>query len=333
MATPIYYSPASGGPLSLLRNDKGVLKPVENSGLAQKSGFWNSLTPGDFDNDGDIDYIAGNMGQNNLLRATPDRPARIYAGDFDNNGFYDAFPSVYFKNAKGQYEEYPYFGWDDMVKQMIGIKKRYLEYAPFGQATMSQILTEDERKQALTLSANYLSTSYIENKGNGTFDVKPLPTMAQTAPVFGMVAQDVDGDGNLDLLLVGNEYGSDMVGGRMDAFDGLVLKGDGKGAFTPLSINKTGFYVPGNAKALVSLPNAQGHLQLATTENRGPLRMFAVRQPQTFTPVNAQTTVVNIRLKNGRTRRIEVPFGTSFYSQSARGVWLLPGEQVLNKIN
>lgn len=318
-------------PLTMLHNEKGQLKPLANSGLADKAGFWNSLTAGDFDNDGDIDYLAGNVGQNNLFRASTDRPIRMYAGDFDNNGFYDAFPSVYFKNAKGQYEEYPYFGWDDMVKQMIGIKKRYIKYAPFGEATMSQILTDEERSQALKLSANYLPSSYIENKGNGQFAVHALPVLAQTAPVFGMLAQDVDSDGNLDAVLVGNEYGSDMVGGRMDAFNGLVLKGDGKGGFSPLTLAQSGFYVPGNAKALITLPDAQGHCQVAATQNRGPLRLFTVQQSQTFVPVDAQTTAVTIRLPNGRTRRQEIPFGTSFYSQSARGVWLLPGQEILKK--
>jgi hypothetical protein len=318
-------------PLTMLRNEKGHLQPLDNSGLADKLGFWNSLTPGDFDNDGDVDYLAGNMGQNTLLRASTERPIRMYAGDFDNNGFYDAFPTVYFKNAKGQYEEYPYFGWDDMVRQMIGIKKRYIKYAPFGEATISQILTEDERNQALKLTANYTQSSYIENKGNGKFEVRPLPKLAQIAPVFGMLSQDVDGDGNLDAVLVGNEHGSDMVGGRMDAFNGVVLKGDGKGGFSILTMDQTGFYAPGNAKALVNFPDAQGHCRLAVTENRGPLRVFAVEQPQTFTAVDTKTTSVTVRLKNGRTRRQEIPFGTSFYGQSAHGVWLLPGEEIVKK--
>jgi hypothetical protein len=318
-------------PLTMLKNEKGHLQPLENSGLNDKAGFWNSLTPGDFDNDGDIDYLAGNLGQNNLLRASTERPVRIYTGDFDNNGFYDAFPTVYFKNAKGQYEEYPYFGWDDMVKQMIGVKKRYVKYAPFGEATINQILTDEERSQALKLLANYLMSSYIENKGDGSFDIRPLPVMGQTAPLFGMLAQDVDGDGNLDAVLVGNEHGSDLVAGRMDAFNGLVLKGDGKGGFSPLTMAQTGFYVPGNAKALVSWPDGQGRCRLAVTENRGPLRVFAVQQPQTFVPVDARTTSVSVRLKNGRVRRQEIPFGTSFYGQSARGVWVLPGEEVVKK--
>ncbi|WP_080237513.1 FG-GAP-like repeat-containing protein [Spirosoma rigui] len=315
-------------PLMVLRNDNGKLVALENSGLAGQSGFWNSLTPGDFDNDGDIDYIAGNLGQNSLLRASTERPVRMYAGDFDNNGFYDAFTSVYFKNPKNQYDEYPYFGWDDMVKQMIGIKKRYVKYAPFGQATMKEILTEDERSQALKLAVTYCQSSYIENKGNGQFVMRALPMAAQLAPVFGTLAQDVDGDGNLDVVLVGNDYGSDLVAGQMDAFDGLVLKGNGKGGFTPLTIQKSGFYVPGNGKALVSWPDPQGRCRLAASQNRGTLRVFAVQQPQTFKAVDARTMAVNVRLRNGQTRRQEIPVGTSFYSQSARGVWLLPGETI-----
>ena len=323
-------------PLSMLRNDKGRFTLLDNSGLSDKTGFWNSLTPGDFDNDGDVDYIAGNLGQNTLLRATPQQPVRMYAGDFDNNGFYDAFTSVYYKNPKGQYTEYPYFGWDDMVRQMIGIKKRYVKYNAFGQATMGDILTQDEQNQALKLTVTYTTSSYIENKGNGPagvpeFEVRPLPMAAQTAPLFGTLAQDVDGDGNLDVVLVGNDYGTDLVGGRMDAFDGLVLKGDGKGGFTPLTIQQSGFYVPGNAKALINWPDAQGRPRLAVSENRGPLRVFAVRQPQTFSPLDAHTMAVDVKLKNGRTRRQEVPFGTSFYSQSARGVWLLPGEAITKR--
>jgi hypothetical protein len=318
-------------PLLMLRNDNGKFVPLENSGLSAQSGFWNSLTPGDFDNDGDVDYIAGNLGQNSLLRASTERPVRMYAGDFDNNGFYDAFTSVYFKNPKNQYDEYPYFGWDDMVKQMIGIKKRYVKYAPFGEATMKEILTEDERNQALKLSVTYCQSSYIENKGNGQFAMRPLPMAAQLAPVFGTLAQDVDGDGNLDVVLVGNEYGSDLVAGQMDAFDGLVLKGNGKGGFAPLTIQNSGFYVPGNGKALVSWPDPQGRCRLAASQNRGPLRVFAVQQPQTFSPVDARTMAVDVRLRNGRTRRQEVPVGTSFYSQSARGVWLLPGETITKK--
>ncbi len=318
-------------PLRLLRNDRGRLTPVEKSGLESYVGFWNSLTPGDFDNDGDVDYLAGNFGQNTLLSASDKHPVRMYAGDFDNNGFYDAFPSVYFKDQKNQYQEFPYFGWDDMVRQMIGIKKRYVQFAAYGAAPMHEILTDDERKQALTLSANYLSSSYVENQGNGRFVVRPLPVPAQAAPVFGLLAQDMDGDGNLDALLVGNDYGSDLTAGRMDAFSGLVLRGDGRGGFASLTMAQSGLFVPGNAKALVQWPDAAGRCRLTASENQGPLRVFGAGKVGQFTPVDARTAAVDVRLTNGRIRRQEVPYGTSFYSQSARGVWLLPGETITKR--
>lgn len=316
---------------TLLHNTNGKFEPLNVAGISDKSGFWNSLTPGDFDNDGDMDYLLGNLGQNTLLRATPDQPVKMYAGDFDNNGFYDAFTSVYFKNQNGQYEEYPYFGLDDMIRQMVGIRKRYIEYNAFGKATMSQVLTDEERETALKLSVNYTQSSYVENQGNGKFAIRPLPLPAQVGPVFGMLAQDIDGDGNLDAVLVGNDYGSDLVAGRSDAFDGLVLRGDGKGGFTPLTIQQSGFYIPGNAKAIVDFPDASGKCRIAVSQNQGPLRLLALPQSPTFAPVDAKTRAVDIRLKNGRVRRQETPYGSSFYSQSARGVWLLPGQTIAKR--
>ncbi len=319
------------GAITLLKNNGGKQLTVATTGLEKQTGFWNSLAPGDFDNDGDIDYLVGNLGLNTLLRATPTQPVRMYAADFDDNGFFDAFPSVYFKNSEHQYAEYPYFGWDDMVRQMIGIKRRYVEYAALGKATMTQMLTPEEQKRALILSANSPASSYLENLGNGSFALKPLPMSAQTAPLCGLIAQDVDGDGNLDALLVGNDFGTDLVVGRMDAFNGLLLHGDGHGNFTSMPLTKSGFYVPGDAKALVSLPLANGKCGWLASQNKGPLRAFG-RSSQSsvlrFVPTNAQTMAVWVCRADGRVRRQEIPAGSSFYSQSARGVWLSPGEQV-----
>jgi enediyne biosynthesis protein E4 len=316
------------GPLMLLKNERGgKLQPTDNQ-LKNFPGFWNSLTPGDFDNDGDTDYLAGNFGINTLLRASDDRPVRVHAADFDDNGFFDAFPSVYFRNDQHEYAEYPYFGWDDMVRQMIGIKRRYVQYAALGKATITDILTPEEQKRALVLKATCLTSSYVENLGEGKFAVRPLPGPAQVAPLFGMAAQDVDGDGNLDALLVGNDFGAELVVGRMDALNGLVLRGDGKGRFAPMSLVQSGFYVPGDAKALVSLPGADGRCRWLVSENQGPLRAFGMGRTMTFQPVDTKTSAVSVRLANGKTRRTEVPFGSTFYGQSARGVWLGAGETI-----
>ncbi len=316
------------GAITLLKNNGGKQLIVVTTGLEKYTGFWNSLAPGDFDSDGDIDYLAGNLGSNTLLRATEKQPVRMYAADFDDNGFFDAFPSVYFKGPEQQYAEYPYFGWDDMVRQMIGIKRRYVQYAALGAATMTQLLTPEEQKRATILTANCATSSYLENLGNGTFAIKALPLPAQAAPLCGLVAQDVDNDGNLDALLVGNDFGADLVVGRMDAFNGLMLRGDGRGGFSSISLTKSGFYVPGDAKALVSLPMANGRCAWVASQNKGPLRVFGSSRAVRFVPTAAATAAVSVRRADGRVRRQEIPVGSSFYSQSARGVWLSTGEQV-----
>ena len=121
-----------------------------------------------------------------------------------------------------------------MESQVISTRKKYPTYKAYGAATMDDIWSAKDREGALMLQANDMASSYIENEGNGHFTIKPLPLEAQAAPVFGMMSEDLDGDGNLDVLMVGNDYGMDPYSGRHDAFNGLCLKGDGKGNFQPM---------------------------------------------------------------------------------------------------
>ena len=222
-------------PITFLKNENGKFKKI-SSPISDKVGWWNSITSGDFDSDGDIDYIVGNLGLNTLNRADTKFPIKIYGKDFDNNGSFDAIPSVFFKNNLGERIEYPFFGRDDMVKQMISFRKKYTDYKSFSNTTMIDVLPKEDLKNALVLEANFLQTSYIENLGKGNFKIVPLPMESQVAPVFGMVAGDYNKDGNLDIVLTGNDFGAEVGQGRMDAFNGLMLLGNGKGKFMPQTI-------------------------------------------------------------------------------------------------
>ena len=236
-------------PITLLKNVNGKLKAVK-TGIEDKIGWWSSISAGDFDNDGDIDYLAGNLGLNTLSRATSTQPVRMYALDFNKDGFYDAIPTVYYKASDGTYQEFPYNNRDEMGKQIIQVRQRFQEYGKFSEAGIKDIFKPEELKDALVLSANWMKSSYIENKGAGRFVISELPIQAQTAPIFGMDVSDFDMDGNLDVLLTGNDYGADLNVGRYDAFHGLMLKGDGKGGFFPLTASQSGFSTAGNAKEL-----------------------------------------------------------------------------------
>lgn len=306
-------------PLTFLKNEYGKLKDVtSHTGIDKETGWWNSLTGGDFDNDGDIDYIAGNLGENSFFKASKQYPVNMYASDFDGNGTLDPVISVYLKDQRGNKKEYPAFNPDDLTDQMPVLKKKYTTYKEFGVATIHDIFPDSSLKKSLHLQVNYLQTSYIENLGNGKFKMHALPAPAQMAPVFGTIADDVNNDGNIDIMLCGNDFGNEVTNGRYNALNGLVLTGDGKGGFKPQSILQSGLYIPGNAKALVKLRGNNNHYLIAASQNHGPLQLFQANKPsKDFIPLKANDKTVFIHLKSGRIRKEEIYHGNSFLSQSS----------------
>ncbi|MFN4144217.1 MAG: VCBS repeat-containing protein [Runella sp.] len=280
-------------------------------------GWWNSLCGGDFDNDGDIDYIAGNFGQNIFFKCTLEQPLTIYGKDFDDNGRYDSFISCYFRDSLGTKREYFYHSRDDMVKQLLLIRRKFGRYATFGEATADQVFTKEELEGATILKANWLYCSYLQNLGNGSFQLTALPIEAQFAPVYGMLPYDIDQDGLLDVLMVGNDYGMEVFQGRADAFYGLVLKNTGK-EFKALSFKESGFYVPRDARALTRLRVGNKEVFMAT-QNRSHLKFFEPLIPPTdFVKLLPNETHGILTLANGQKRKIEFYYGSTFISQSSR---------------
>lgn len=315
-------------PITFLKNEKGVFKDITaNSGVDKAIGWWRSLLPGDFDNDGDIDYIAGNLGQNSFYRASDKYPVHVYAKDFDKNGSYDAVPSLFLPSSQQDHtlKEYPAQVRDDMVKQMIGFRSKYQNYKLYANATIDQMFTAEEMKGVQTVTANSFSHVFIRNNGNGHFEMIQLPDEAQFSCLNGMVADDIDGDGLLDLLAAGNDYGTEVAVGRYDACSGLVLKGNGKGDFTSLSMLQSGLFIPGNGKALTSVISPSGKLLIAASQNRGPLKIFESRNSLTLQRAEPTDIYALLIFKDGKKQKREFGFGTSYLSQSARYFSIPPG--------
>jgi hypothetical protein len=312
-------------PLTFFKNQNGTFRSQSAIRIPQSEGWWNSLAAGDFDNDGDVDYLAGNVGLNGLNRPSKERPIRIYAKDFDNNGSYDAIPTAYFPQDDGSMTEVTFHGRDDLIKQMIRVRGEFHRYADFAQATTERLLKPEDRKGVLIREAHFLQSVLLENGGNGQFTLKPLPMAAQVAPLFGMVVEDLNADGVLDVLAVGNDFGNEVSVGRYDALNGLVLLGDGRGNFRPLRPAESGLYVPGDAKAAVRLTDAQGRVRFAVTQNRGPLRIFEPKKVLPTRRVQPGDVAARLTLADGRVRREELTWGTSFYAQSTRALTVPPG--------
>jgi hypothetical protein len=305
-------------PLTFFKNVNGHLQNITAStGLDSFKGWWNSIAAGDFDNDGDIDYVVGNLGGNSYYRADEQHPVKIYAGDFAHNSSYVAIPSLYLPDEQGNKKEFPAQTRDDIVDPLPALKKKFLTYKEFGKAGISQLLDEKDFKTAYKLEANYMQSCYIENLGNGKFKMHALPVEGQLAPVYGIVVDDFNGDGNLDIATVGNDYGTEVAVGRYDAMNGLIILGNGKGNFTCETILQSGLFVPGNAKALVKLIGNKNDYLLAASQNKDVLKVYRKRSNDSLTKLLPTDVSAIIYLKNGSKRKEEFYHGTSFLSQSS----------------
>jgi len=306
-------------PVTFLKNEHGVFKNVTaGTGLANKLGWWNTITAGDFEHNGRTDYIVGNVGLNTFYKGTDQYPVYITAKDFDKLGNFDAIPSLFIKDQAGRMQEFPANTRDDMVKQMISMRRKFQNYKSFATATMDEVITPEMRDGAVRLKANTMQSCYLRNNGNGKFTMIPLPLEAQISQLDGMVVDDFDGDGNLDVAISGNDYGTEVMTGRYDAFNGLLLKGDGKGNFKPLTIQQSGIYIPGDGKALVKLKGAKGNYLLAASQNRDALKIFELKRPVQTIKLQPLDMYAIIKYKNGKISRQEFYHGSSFLSQSGR---------------
>ncbi|MCK0148357.1 VCBS repeat-containing protein, partial [Arenibacter sp. F26102] len=218
------------------KNVEGKLVELaQDNGLNNSEGWWNSIEQGDFDKDGDMDYIIGNFGRNSQLKTSITEPVDLYTKDFDSNGSLDPILSSY-----NMGEEYPVFSKDDMVGQLSGLKAKYLSYSDYASAKITDIFSTEELKGAMVLKAKNFDTSYMENLGNGKFKLVPLPAQTQFSPIYGTLTDDIDNDGNEDIIVGGNFFGTRVKFGRYDANKGMVLFGDGKGNFRPASVMESG---------------------------------------------------------------------------------------------
>ena len=306
-------------PITLFRNAGGgrLEDATAATALGATGGWWNSLAGGDFDADGDTDYLVGNFGLNSRYQTPSEsQPVRVHAADFDGNGSIDPVVSRYIDGTS-----YPVASRDQMIDQMVGMKGRFPRYAAFADATLDETLTAEERAGATVLTSTTLASAYLENLGGGRLRRHVLPLPVQTAPIFGMLPRDHDGDGDLDVLLVGNSHAEETQGGWQDAFVGAALLGDGRGGFRHASGTESGFFVDGDAKAIAELALDERRSLVLVAQNDDSLRAFAPARERAgvrLLRVQPLDVRAEITLADGRTRGVELHHGSTYLSQSSR---------------
>jgi enediyne biosynthesis protein E4 len=234
------------------------------------SGWWTSLIQVDMDGDGDLDLVAGNFGLNSQLAVGPEKRIRLYSSDFDQNGSIDPILECYIGD-----DYYPYPSRDELLDQMVSMRSKFTDYASYSKAKMKDVFSEKELKSAQMLEINTLESMYFENTGAG-FKAKALPGLAQSFPVYAILADDLNQDGNLDLVLGGNQNHTRIRIGKIDAGFGLVLSGDGKGDWRPLTPAESGLGIKGDIKSILHMETEDSKLLIFGINQQKP-EVYRVR--------------------------------------------------------
>ena len=263
--------------LKMFENKNGILNDVsDNIGLKNTEGWWFKVHPMDIDNDGDQDYVCGNIGLNHKFKASVDKPFQVFCADFDSTGTNDIVLAF-----EQDDKLYPVRGRDCSSEQMPFILDKFPTFSEFGEAEVHDILG-DKIKKALHKEVKLFSSVVLLNN-KGSFEVKHLPFEAQLSANTGIQNFDFNKDGYEDLIMAGNMYQTEAETSRADASYGLVLINDKKGNFKSLSLLDSGFYAPGDVKDLKIAFAGKENPIFILANNHGPIqtyKLFNQRQLQ-----------------------------------------------------
>ena len=259
-------------PITVLRNNRGTFENISKKlNLDKSQGWWFSISAGDMDEDGDTDFIVGNLGLNYKYQASNEETFDVYVNDFDKNESNDIVLS-YFDSG----EKYPVRGRQCSSQQIPAIKSKFKDYDAFAVATLEDVYTKQDLERSLHYQVSSFSSIYLENR-DGEFISHNLPNEAQISNINKIIVRDINKDGHKDVVIAGNLYGSEVETPRNDASIGLYLEGDGKGSFTPVAANQSGLYIPGDTKDMEVI-EIKGKQYLLAAKNDDYIQFIEITQ-------------------------------------------------------
>ncbi len=312
------------GPIKVFQNNRGTLvETTRESGLEDLKGWWNGIAAGDVDNDGDIDFVATNVGLNTKYHATREHPVQLFANDFDDNGILDVV------EAEWEGEKcFPVRGRSCSSRAIPFIAEKFGTFHDFALAELTDIYSESALQESQKFEANTLESILMLNDGSGKFTVSKLPWLAQISPGFGISICDFDIDGNADIFIAQNFVNAQPETGRQDGGQGALLRGDGKGGFKGLWPGESGIAIPQQSAAATVVDfNRDNVPDLAVATNNGPVHCFVQSGKESnATPISIRLSATNsttagakviAKFNSGRSSVRELYAGSGYLSQSS----------------
>ncbi len=310
------------GPVKLYRNNEGRLEDqTAAAGLGGKTGWFNSIAGGDFDNDGDMDFVVGNFGYNMKYHASDEQPTLLYYGDFERTGR--------MRLVEAEFENetlFPVRGKSCSTNAMPFLGGKFQKFHEFAVASLQDIYTPQCLETSHRYAANTLASAILLNDGTGKFSFHELPVIAQAAPVFGIVVGHFNNDANLDVIFAQNFFGPQLETGHADGGIGLLMTGNGDGTFQAVPAHESGISIPGDGTSTILADlNGNGSPEVIMAMNDGPVRLLrATRDNGAHTlrlvgkGSNHQATGARVQAiySDGSSRFAEVTSGSGYLSQS-----------------
>ena len=332
------------GPVKIFLNKEGrLVDATRQSGLSDYNGWWNGLSARDIDGDGDMDYVATNFGLNTKYHPSKKKPVQIYYGKFG-----DSKKASIVEAKVSEDCILPVRGKSCSQNAMPYLAQKFPTYDSFASATLTDIYTQSSLQQAQAFQVNYLESAILINDGEARFKLKPLPALGQISPGFGVVATEVNGDGNADIYIVQNFYHPQRETGKMAGGLSVLLLGDGTGSFDQVWPNQSGLIVSEDARGLSSCDwNNDGWVDFVVSVNNGKMKLFEnnpdvsnelnslkVRLSYAQGNPNGVGSKVSVIMEDGTVQSDEVSAGGSYLSQSSPDLFFGVGlEKKIKSIN